>query len=184
MIAGIEDYGNKMVFPTVNGAFFYDPGFTANPLVFCDCLASFPTARTVRRPRLAIWLWCWVAAWPRRAARRGFLVHGDGSSNRRNRRQRRTNRPSNPREASPEAVLLAGDEHLYTAITDCGAGGLSSAVGEMVKDLGATASGAGAAEVSRPAPWEIWLSEAQERMVLAVPPTSGRVCRLGAPIWT
>ncbi|MCD6059308.1 MAG: Phosphoribosylformylglycinamidine synthase, PurS subunit, partial [Thermomicrobiales bacterium] len=65
------------------------------------------------------------------------------------------------------------DLGLYSAITDCGAGGLSSAVGEMASDLGADV------ELARVPlkydglrPWEIWLSESQERMVLAVPPES------------
>ena len=67
--------------------------------------------------------------------------------------------------------VLVGAEHLYTAITDCGAGGLSSAVGEMAEGVGADV------ELDRVPlkyaglePWEIWLSEAQERMVVAVHP--------------
>ncbi len=70
-----------------------------------------------------------------------------------------------------DVTLIARDRRLYTAITDCGAGGLSSAVGEMVSQLG------GVVQMEHIllkypglAPWEIWLSEAQERMVLAVPP--------------
>jgi phosphoribosylformylglycinamidine synthase len=70
-----------------------------------------------------------------------------------------------------EVVLAAREAGLYNAITDCGAGGLSSAIGEMAQTLGAIV------ELSRVSlkyqglrPWEIWLSEAQERMVLAVPP--------------
>jgi phosphoribosylformylglycinamidine synthase subunit PurSL len=69
-----------------------------------------------------------------------------------------------------EVVIQARDAGLYHAITDCGAGGLSSAVGEMSAELGARV------QLERVplkyaglAPWEIWLSEAQERMVLAVP---------------
>ena len=72
-----------------------------------------------------------------------------------------------------DVTLIARDRHLYTAITDCGAGGLSSAVGEMVSQMG------GVVQMERIllkypglAPWEIWLSEAQERMVLAVPPVA------------
>ena len=68
-------------------------------------------------------------------------------------------------------ALAARDRGLFTAITDCGAGGLSSAVGEMGEKLGATV------ELDRvPLKYaglrydEIWISEAQERMVLAVPP--------------
>ena len=58
---------------------------------------------------------------------------------------------------------------LFTAITDCGAGGLSSAIGEMAEGIGADVDLAGA-PLKYPGlrPWEVWLSEAQERMVLAV----------------
>jgi phosphoribosylformylglycinamidine synthase len=58
---------------------------------------------------------------------------------------------------------------LFTAITDCGAGGLSSAIGEMAEGVGADVDLAGA-PLKYPGlrPWEIWLSEAQERMVVAV----------------
>ena len=70
-----------------------------------------------------------------------------------------------------EVVLQARDAQLYTAITDCGAGGFSSAVGEMGEKLGATVQLQNIT-VKYPGlrPWELWLSEAQERMVLAVPP--------------
>jgi phosphoribosylformylglycinamidine synthase len=67
--------------------------------------------------------------------------------------------------------VLTGSDHLWTAITDCGAGGLSSAVGEMAERTGADVE-LTAAPLKYPGlePWEIWLSEAQERMVVAVPP--------------
>jgi phosphoribosylformylglycinamidine synthase len=69
-----------------------------------------------------------------------------------------------------DVILAARDQGLYTAITDCGAGGLSSAIGEMAEDLGAVVD---LASVPRKypglAPWEVWLSEAQERMVVAAP---------------
>jgi phosphoribosylformylglycinamidine synthase len=70
-----------------------------------------------------------------------------------------------------DVIVRARDLGLYNDITDCGAGGLSSAVGEMASKLGCDV------ELTRVrlkypglAPWEIWLSEAQERMVLAVAP--------------
>ena len=70
-----------------------------------------------------------------------------------------------------EVILRARDEGLYTAITDCGAGGLSSAVGEMGEVLGADVQ-LQTIPLKYPGlrPWEIWLSEAQERMVMAVSP--------------
>ena len=74
-----------------------------------------------------------------------------------------------------DVILQARDRDLFTAITDCGAGGLSSAVGEMGEKLGASV------ELDRvPLKYaglrydEIWISEAQERMVLAVPPRARR----------
>ncbi|MEI8195112.1 MAG: AIR synthase-related protein, partial [Phycisphaerae bacterium] len=73
-----------------------------------------------------------------------------------------------------DVLLQARDQEagpLYHAITDCGAGGLSSAIGEMGEKTGATV------ELDRvPLKYEglsypeIWISEAQERMVVAVPP--------------
>ena len=62
---------------------------------------------------------------------------------------------------------------LYHAITDCGAGGFSSAVGEMGEKIGAACrSRQVPAQVSRLSYTEIWISEAQERMILAVPPAN------------
>jgi phosphoribosylformylglycinamidine synthase len=62
---------------------------------------------------------------------------------------------------------------LVTAITDCGAGGLSSAIGEMAEGIGADVDLA-LAPLKYPGlrPWEVWLSEAQERMVVAVAPAA------------
>jgi phosphoribosylformylglycinamidine (FGAM) synthase-like enzyme len=72
-----------------------------------------------------------------------------------------------------EVLLRARDAGLYSAVTDCGAGGLSSAVGEMASTIGVEIDLA-RVPLKYPglAPWEIWLSEAQERMVFAVPRAS------------
>ena len=135
---GIEDYGNKMGIPTVNGAFCYDPGYTANPLVFCGCLGILPRDS---HPR---------------AARAGDLVVVIGGRTGRDGIGGATfssmemgvetaaiagasvqiGHPIHEKQAL-EAILIARDEKLYTAITDCGAGGLSSSIGEMAAELGA-----------------------------------------------
>jgi len=69
-----------------------------------------------------------------------------------------------------DVLLQARDKRLYRGITDCGAGGLSSAVGEMGEDCGATVH-LDRVPLKYPGltPEEIWISEAQERMVLSVP---------------
>src|SRR5690606_31489517 len=75
-----------------------------------------------------------------------------------------------------DVILQARDygpsgECLFTAITDCGAGGFSSAVGEMGAEIGATVTLETAPlKYSGLSYTEVWISEAQERMVLAVPP--------------
>ncbi|MBN1890986.1 MAG: hypothetical protein JW850_23520, partial [Thermoflexales bacterium] len=73
-------------------------------------------------------------------------------------------------KATLEAVMVARDEGLYTAINDCGAGGFSSAAGEIGKEVGVEIE-LSDVPLKYPGlrPWEIWLSEAQERMVMAVP---------------
>src|SRR5205085_10283348 len=70
-----------------------------------------------------------------------------------------------------DVVLQARDRGLYDAITDCGAGGFSSAVGEMGADVGAHVQLEKAPlKYDGLSYTEIWISESQERMVLAVPP--------------
>src|ERR1051326_7066632 len=70
-----------------------------------------------------------------------------------------------------DVLLQARNKRLYRAVTDCGAGGFSSAIGELGKDTGVRVD-LEKAPLKYPGlePWEIWVSESQERMVLAVPP--------------
>jgi phosphoribosylformylglycinamidine synthase II len=74
-----------------------------------------------------------------------------------------------------DVLLQARDRRLYRAVTDCGAGGFSSAVGEMGADLGAEVHlDRAPLKYEGLSYTEIWISEAQERMVLAVPPEKWR----------
>jgi len=170
--AGIEDYGNKMGIPTVNGAILYDPGYTANPLVFCGCLGILPRGSHRREPRPGD-LVVVIGGRTGRDGLRGATFSSmemtyetgevAGSAV-------QIGHPIHEKQVQ-EVVLRARDEGLYTAITDCGAGGLSSAVGEMGAELGAEVHlDRVPLKYAGLRPWEIWLSEAQERMVLAVPP--------------
>jgi len=69
-----------------------------------------------------------------------------------------------------DTILAARDKRLFSAITDCGAGGLSSAVGEMGEDTGCRVDLEKVPlKYKGLSYYEIWISEAQERMVLAVP---------------
>ncbi len=70
-----------------------------------------------------------------------------------------------------DVLLQARDQGLFRSVTDCGAGGFSSAVGEMGATLGAEVDLENAPLKYEGLSYtEIWISEAQERMVLAVPP--------------
>lgn len=176
VVAGIADYGNKLGLPTVNGSVLYDPGYTANPLVFCGALGLLPHGSHRTEAQQGDLVVCIGG----RVGRDG--IHGATFSS--------AAMDAGTVDAVGAAVQIgdpitekglievvesARDAGLYNAITDCGAGGLSSAVGEMGAHLGVDADLAGV-PLKYPglAPWETWVSEAQERMVMAVPP-----CHLG-----
>lgn len=174
VIHGIEDYGNKMGIPTVNGAIVYHPGYTANPLVYCGCVGLLPHGahRTGAQPGDLI-----VAIGGRvgRDGLRGATFSSmemDETTGATAGSAVQIGHPIMEKQVQ-EVVLRCRDAGLYNAITDCGAGGFSSAVGEMGEAVGARVQ-LKRALLKYPGlrPWEIWLSEAQERMVLAVPPAN------------
>jgi phosphoribosylformylglycinamidine synthase II len=172
VVAGVGDYGNKMGIPTVNGAVLYDAGYVANPLVFCGCLGVVPRGAHPRSPQVGDR----VVVLGGRTGRDG--LRGATFSSMEMGADTASVAGSSVQIGHPihqkqvlEVVIAARDARLYTAITDCGAGGLSSAVGEMAAELGARVDLA-QVPLKYPGlrPWEVWLSEAQERMVMAVPP--------------
>ncbi len=171
VVAGIEDYGNKMGIPTVNGAILYHEDYVANPLVYCGCVGIAP--RGVHRTAAQPGDFC--VALGGRTGRDGLhgatfssaeLTHDTGET------VGSVVQIGDPitEKAVLDALIVARDEGLYTAVTDCGAGGFSSAVGEMGKDVGVDVD-LRDVPLKYPGlrPWEIWLSEAQERMVIAAP---------------
>ncbi len=171
VIAGIEDYGNKMGIPTVNGAIVYDPGYTANPLVYCGCLGVLPTGSHKTSPQVGDRVVC-IGGRTGRDGLRGATFSSMEMSVETSEIASTSVQIGHPihEKQVMEVMVLARDAELYTAVTDCGAGGLSSAIGEMASKLGATVH-LERVPLKYPGlgPWEVWLSEAQERMVLAVP---------------
>lgn len=170
VVAGIEDYGNKMGIPTVNGAVWYDPGYTANPLVFCGCVGLAPRGS---HPDSVV-SGDHVVVLGGRTGRDG--LRGATFSSMTMDAQTGEVSGASVQIGAPivekglvDVLMQARDKNLYHAITDCGAGGLSSAVGEMASKSGAEIQ-LSHVPLKYPglAPWEIWLSEAQERMVVAV----------------
>lgn len=171
VVAGVQDYGNKTGIPTVNGAIWYDIGYTANPLVYCGCVGLAPKNKHPRAPQPNDH----VIILGGRTGRDG--LRGATFSSMTMDAQTGEVAGASVQIGDPiiakgliEVVTRARDANLYHAITDCGAGGLSSAVGEMASSIGADVDLINV-QLKYPglAPWEIWLSEAQERMAMAVP---------------
>jgi phosphoribosylformylglycinamidine synthase subunit PurSL len=172
VVSGVRDYGNRMGIPTVNGAICFDERYLGNPLVYCGNVGIIPHDKAFKEPLAGDY----IVALGGRTGRDG--IHGATFSS--------AELTSESESLSGGAVqignaitekmvldivLQARDQNLFNAITDCGAGGFSSAVGEMGAEIGAQV-------------WlercplkydglsytEIWISEAQERMILAVSP--------------
>lgn len=171
VVAGVRDYGNKLGIPTVNGAVLYEDGYTANPLVFCGTVGLAPRGSNPHRlqPGDA------VVVLGGRTGRDG--IHGATFSSVELTHTTAQDVGSAVQIGDPitekkvlDVLLQARDRGLYSAITDCGAGGLSSAVGEMGAETGVRVILDDVPlKYAGLQPWEIWLSEAQERMVISVP---------------
>lgn len=183
VLRGIEDYGNKMGVPTVAGAILHDPGYLRNPLVFVGAVGVLPRGSHPTAPEVGD-LVVVVGGRTGRDGLRGATFSSMGMDRGTAEVSGGAVQIGHPiaEKQALEVLLAARDEGLYHAVTDCGAGGLSSAVGEMGRELGVEVE---LARVPRKyaglAPWEVWLSEAQERMVFAVPPSAlGRMQAIAA----
>jgi phosphoribosylformylglycinamidine synthase II len=175
VIAGVKDGGNKSGVPTVNGALYFDASYLGKCLVFVGALGLLP--REIKgEPGAA------------KKAHPGDLIitcggrvgqdgiHGVTASS-------EVSSPGTPaghvqigdpytQKNMHDFLLEARDQGLITFITDCGGGGLSSAVGESAQMAGGGEIWLEAVPLKYQGldPWEIWVSESQERMVVAVKP--------------
>jgi len=172
VVAGIRDYGNRMGIPTVNGAIFFDDRYLANPLVYCGNIGLMDKDKCFKNPQSGN-LIVMVGG---RIGRDG--IHGATFSSGQMTHEHETVFSHAVQIGNPitekkmlDVLVQANEAGLYEAITDCGAGGLSSAIGEMGKNLGAEVDLEKAPlKYAGLSHTEIWISEAQERMVLAVRP--------------
>ena len=172
VVSGVRDYGNRMGIPTVNGAVFFDERYLGNPLVYCGTVAMIPVDKCEKE----VFPGDLIVAVGGRTGRDG--IHGATFSSAELTHESETISGGAVQIGNAvtekmvqDVILQARDKGLYHAITDCGAGGFSSAVGEMGEHTGAVVwldkcplKYAGLSYT------EIWISEAQERMVLSVAP--------------
>ena len=172
---GVEHGGNKSGIPTVNGSLVFDERFAGKPLVFCGTVGIMP-ATVNGQPS------------ERKKAQVGDLIVMTGGRIGKDGIHGATFSSEELHEGSPatavqigdpitqkkmfDCLLKARDRGLYHCITDNGAGGLSSSVGEMSQDTGGFELHLDRAPLKYAGlqPWEIFVSEAQERMTLAVAP--------------
>ncbi len=172
---GVIDGGNQSGVPYGRGFELFDDRYLGKPLVFCGTVGALPVT---------------IAGTPgeRKRARPGDLVVMTGGRIGADGIHGATFSSAALDESAPvqavqigdpitqkrmfDFLLEARDLGLYSAITDNGAGGLSSSVGEMARQSGGARLDLSLAPLKYAglAPWEILLSEAQERMTLAVPP--------------
>jgi phosphoribosylformylglycinamidine synthase subunit PurSL len=173
VMSGVRDYGNRMGIPTVNGAVFFDERYTGNPLVYAGTVGILPKAASFKKVHAGDL--CVVVGG--RTGRDG--IHGATFSSLELHEESETASSGAVQIGNAivekrvlDTVLQARDRGLYTAVTDCGAGGLSSACGEMGEELGVEVDlDLVPLKYDGLSYTEIWISEAQERMVLSVSPS-------------
>jgi phosphoribosylformylglycinamidine synthase len=170
---GVEHGGNKSGIPTVNGSLIFDENYLGKPLVFCGTCGIMPR-EILGKPSYE------------KKANTGDAIVMVGGKIGKDGIHGATFSSEELSEASPTSavqigdpitqkrmtdfLLIARDRGLYTSITDNGAGGLSSSIGEMAQDTNGCILHIDRAPLKYHglAPWEILLSEAQERMSVAV----------------
>ncbi len=176
VVSGIRDYGNRVGIPTITGGMFFDERYTGNCLVNVACLGI------VKRSDLAKN----YAGGPGevmvliggRTGRDG--IHGVNFASRdltetSDEDSRGAVQLGDPITKEPvmHACFEVNAKHLITGMKDLGGGGLSCVVGEMALDAGCGAD-VNLEKVplkeSGLAPWEIWVSESQERMMCTCKP--------------
>ncbi|HYV33426.1 MAG TPA: AIR synthase-related protein, partial [Candidatus Limnocylindria bacterium] len=175
VIAGINAGGNQSGIPTPLGFLYFDDRFRGKPLVFAGTLGLSPKKINSKK------------GWEKQALPGDLIVnvggkvgldgiHGatfssEGLDPNSPAGAVQIGDPITQKKLSDAIVKEARELNLYNSITDCGAGGLSSAVGEMAKDTNGCLINLDKVPLKYPglSPWQIWISESQERMVLAVP---------------
>ncbi len=171
VVSGVRDYGNRMGIPTVNGAVYFDERYLGNPLVYCGNVGIIPHEMSFKEVQPGDL----IVSVGGRTGRDG--IHGATFSSAELTSESESLSGGSVQIGNAieekkvlDVILTLRDRGLYTAITDCGAGGFSSAVGEMGEEIGAEVwLDRAPVKYDGLTYTEIWISEAQERMVLSVP---------------
>lgn len=170
VVRGVRDYGNRMGIPTVSGAIQFDDAYIYNPLVFCGTAGVIPIADIKKEMTSGLKIVV-VGGRTGRDGLHGATFSSASLTTDSHEEDQQAVQIGNPIEEKKAAdfVLEARRRGLIEFLTDCGAGGFSSAAGEMLSETGGEIFLENA-PLKEPGlvSWEIFLSESQERMVLAV----------------
>ena len=174
VVAGIRDYGNRVGVPTVSGGVYFDPQYVVNPLVNVACVGFLPKARLLpNRARAAGDRLVLVGGLTGRDGIGGVSFASRELTERSETESRGAVQLGNPIMKEPliHACIEAFDRKLVRGLKDLGGGGLATASGELVH-AGGFGSEIDLNQVplreTGLRPWEIWISESQERMLLDV----------------
>ncbi len=170
VVRGVRDYGNRMGIPTISGAIQFDPSYIYNPLVFCGTAGLIPITDIDKEMSSGLKVIS-VGGRTGRDGLKGATFSSmalDTDSHEEDQQAVQIGNPIEEKKAA-DFVIEARKKDLIVFVTDCGAGGFSSAAGEMLSEVGGNLYLERAPlKEPRMTSWEIFLSESQERMVLAV----------------
>jgi len=173
VVSAVRDYGNRVGIPTNNGSFHFHEDFRAKPIVLVGSYGILPKTKAKKgKPKVGD-VGVVIGG---RIGRDG--IHGATfSSGEMSERTMKVNATAvqigNAIEEKRvfDAILEARDQDLIRAVQDLGAGGFSSAIGEMGEKTGVAVHLEKAPlKYQGLSPWEIWVSESQERMLIILPP--------------
>ena len=174
--AGVRVGGNESGIPTVNGAIVFDDRYIGKPLVYCGTVGIMPRTLPDGRPSHVKTPVAGDVVYMV-GGRVGYDgIHGATFSS----LELTEESPSSAVQIGDpitqkkmiDMVLEARDSNLITCITDNGAGGLSSSIGEMAEYTNGCEIDLAKVPLKQAglSPWEILVSESQERMTIAVKP--------------
>lgn len=178
VIAGVNEGGNCSGIPTPQGFMLFDDRYQGKPLVFVGTVGLIPRTlppdnrlshQKQARPGDYIVM---VGGRVGLDGIHGATFSSEGLDEGSPATAVQIGDPITQKKLSDVLVKEARNRGLYTSITDNGAGGLSCSVAEMAKESGGFIVQLERIPLKYPglSPWQIWISESQERMTLAVPP--------------
>ncbi len=180
VVDGVRDYGNRMGIPTVDGGVYFHDDYLGNPLVFAGCVGILPLDKCFGDPQPGDRIIILGGATGRDGIHGATFSSDELTDTHADEFNHAVQIGNAITEKKTLDVILQARDYidpetneercLFSAISDCGAGGFSSAVGEMGEKVGAYVTLETAPLKYQGLSYtEIWISEAQERMPLAVP---------------